>query len=130
MKKSILIAMLFIPGVALSSTKDATTEALDYCATVESWAAQKVIDAEFNKNKQLDRIKATSSLIERVKLVKGNSPIKFEDWGQLYTQTIEVTIPYIDKRKKPAVFIASSIISAEECSLTEVAYFDITPEIY
>ncbi|SFN45220.1 hypothetical protein [Xenorhabdus japonica] len=130
MKKLILLAMLFIPSIALSSTKDATKEALDYCATTESWAAQKVIDAAVERNKQLDRMKATSSLIERHKLVKGKKPITFEDWGQLYTQTIEVSIPYIDSHKKPVIFIASSIISAEECSLTEVAYFNITPEMY
>ncbi|MDX7999370.1 hypothetical protein FE394_09175 [Xenorhabdus sp. Reich] len=128
MKKFILLAMLCVPGIALSSTKDETKEALDYCATAESWATQKVIDAAFDKNKQLDRMKATSSLIERTKLVKGNKPITFQDWGQLYTQTLEITIPYIDKHKKPAVFIAASIISAEECSLSEVAYFDITHE--
>ncbi|MDE9448097.1 hypothetical protein KKJ04_21925, partial [Xenorhabdus bovienii] len=96
-------------------------------STVESWPAQKVILAEYQKNEQLDRMKASSFLIERTKLAKGNKPIKFEDWGQLYTQTIEVTIPYIDNQRKPKVFIASSIISAEECSLTQSAYFEITP---
>ncbi|PHM44864.1 exported hypothetical protein [Xenorhabdus mauleonii] len=118
--------MLCVPSIALSSTK----EDLDYCATVKSWAAQKVIDAAFEKDKQLDREKATSSLIERTKLVEGNKPITFKDWGQLYAQTIKVSIPYIDKQKKSAIFIASSIISAEECSLTTPSYFDMTPEHY
>lgn len=127
MKKLILLAILCVPSIALSASKDSTREALDYCATVESWPAQKVILTEYRKNKQLDRMKATSLLIERTKLVKGNKPIQFEDWGQLYTQTIEVSIPYINNQKKSAVFIASSIISAEECSLTESAYFKISP---
>ncbi|OTA14148.1 exported hypothetical protein [Xenorhabdus vietnamensis] len=123
--------MLFIPGIALSSslTNDETKNALDYCATPESWASQYVINSSFRKDKSFDRMKATSSLIERTKLVKGDKPIFLKESGQLYTQTLEITIPYIDKNKKPAVFIASSIISVEECSLSEVAYFDITHEI-
>ncbi|MDE1480291.1 hypothetical protein KKJ17_18985 [Xenorhabdus bovienii] len=128
MKNLILFAMIFIPSIALSSTS--TKDALDYCATSQSWAAQKVIYAIAEKNKQLDKIRATSSLIERTKLVKGKKPVIFEEWGQLYTQTIEISIPYIDNQKKPVILIASSIISAEECSLTEPAYFDITPGSY
>ncbi|MDC9595677.1 hypothetical protein [Xenorhabdus anantnagensis] len=124
MKKFIVFAMLFVPSIALSSTNDD----LDYCATIQSWPAQKVISIIVEKNKQLDQLRATSFLIERSKLVKGKKPIVFEEWGQLYTQTIEITIPYIDNHKKPVTFIASSIISAEECSLTEPAYFDITSE--
>ncbi|MDE9558073.1 hypothetical protein KKJ06_22560, partial [Xenorhabdus bovienii] len=61
-------------------------------------------------------------------LVKEGKPIVLKESGQLYTQTLEVTIPYVDKTKKPVVFIVSSIISAEECSLTEVAYYNITSE--
>ncbi|MBC8955030.1 hypothetical protein [Xenorhabdus sp. PB62.4] len=126
MKKNILFAMLFIPTIAFSSTKDD----LDYCATVESWAAQQVIESAFEKNKQLDKLKATSFLIERTKLIDGKKEIKFEDWGQLYTQTIKVIIPYVNNQKKEVTFIASSIISAEECSLGMPSYFDITPDNY
>ncbi|MBC8949854.1 hypothetical protein [Xenorhabdus sp. TS4] len=129
MKKIILFAMLFIPTIAFSSIKDDTEKALDYCATTESWAAQIVITNSYRKNNQFDRMKATSSLLERTRLAKEGKPIVLKESGQLYTQTLEITIPYINKNKKPAVFIASSIISAEECSLSEVAYFDITPEI-
>ncbi|CDG17215.1 hypothetical protein [Xenorhabdus doucetiae] len=128
MKKNILFGMLFIPYIAFSSTKDETKKDLDYCATVQSWAAQIVINDAYRKNNQLDRMSATSSLLERTKLVKEGRPIVLKESGQLYTQTLEVTIPYVDKNKKPVVFIASSIISAEECSLTEVAYYNITSE--
>ncbi|MDC9582878.1 hypothetical protein PSI15_15105 [Xenorhabdus sp. PR6a] len=124
MKKLIALAILFVPGISLSSTNDD----LDYCATSQSWIAQYVINTVVEKNKQLDRMKATSSLIERRKLIKGKKPIVFNEWGQLYTQTTEISIPYIDNHKKPVILIASSIISAEECSLTEPTYFDITPE--
>ncbi|MBD2785734.1 hypothetical protein ID858_06230 [Xenorhabdus sp. DI] len=124
MKNFILFAMLLVPSIALSSTEDA----LDYCATSQSWTAQYVINRSFERNKQLDRMKATSSLIERSKLVKGKKPIVLKELGQLYTQTTEISIPYIDNHKKSVILIASSIISAEECSLTEPTYFDITPE--
>ncbi|MDC9594816.1 hypothetical protein [Xenorhabdus sp. IM139775] len=124
MKKLIALAILFVPGISLSSTNDD----LDYCATIQSWVAQKVINTAVEKNKHLDQFRATSSLIERSKLIKGKKPIVFNEWGQLYTQTIEISIPYIDNHKKSVTLIASSIISAEECSLAEPTYFDITPE--
>ncbi|MDC9616196.1 hypothetical protein PSI19_20535 [Xenorhabdus khoisanae] len=128
MKKKILISMLFISSVVFSSMKDD----LDYCATVESWAAQQVIESAFEENTQLDKLKATSFLIERTKLMDGKKEIKFEYWGQLYTQTIKVVIPYVNNKNKEVTFIASSIISAEECSLGMgmPSYFDITPENY
>lgn len=126
MKKNIPILMLFISSVSFSSTKDD----LDYCATVESWAAQQVIESAFEKNKQLDKLKANSFLIERTKLIDGEKEIKFEDWGQLYTQTIKIIIPYANNQKKEVIFVASSIISAEECSLGMPSYFDITPDNY
>ncbi|MBD1227959.1 hypothetical protein [Xenorhabdus griffiniae] len=126
MKKNIFISILFTSNVAFSSTK----ADLDYCATVESWATQQVIESAFEKNKQLDKLKATSFLIERTKLMDGRKEIKFEDWGQLYTQTIKVIIPYVNNQKKKVTFIASSIISAEECSLGMPSYFDITPDNY
>ncbi|MBD2806588.1 hypothetical protein ID855_18215 [Xenorhabdus sp. ZM] len=128
MTKNILFGMLFIPYIAFSSTEDEAKKDLDYCATVQSWAAQIVINDSYRKNNQLDRMRVTSSLLERTKLVKEGRPIVLKESGQLYTQTLEVTIPYVDKNKKPVVFIASSIISAEECSLTEVAYYNITSE--
>ncbi|MDC9589784.1 hypothetical protein PSI23_10865 [Xenorhabdus sp. XENO-10] len=130
MKKFILLVLLCVPGLAVSATKETSQKALDYCATVESWAAQKVIDAEWKKNKQLDRAKASSSLLNRTKLVRGKNAIQLGEWGQLYTQTIEVSIPYIGNQKKSTQFLVSSIISAEECSLTEPAYIDITPGRY
>ncbi|PHM35959.1 hypothetical protein [Xenorhabdus innexi] len=126
MKKFILLTLLCFPGIALSATKTPSQKALDYCATVDSWAAQKVIDAELRKGKELDREKATASLINRTKLVSGKNAIQLGEWGQLYTQTIEVSVPYIDNQKKPMRLIVSSIISAEECSLTEPAYVDMT----
>ncbi|WP_237387160.1 hypothetical protein [Xenorhabdus sp. Sc-CR9] len=103
-------------------------ESLNYCATIESSAAQKVIQHAVEENKQLDPYKAVSTFITRYPLAKNKLPITFLDWGQLYTQTIEISIPFIDKQKPPMIFIAASIISAEECSLTEPSYIDITPE--
>ncbi|MDE9429014.1 hypothetical protein [Xenorhabdus bovienii] len=57
-------------------------------------------------------------------------PITFSEWGQLYSQTTEITIPFIDNQVPPIILITSSIISAVECSLTEPTYFDITPNSY
>lgn len=130
MKKIILLAIMFAPGCVLSVPQDTLEKNLNYCSSMESWAAQKVISRELSKDKQLDGEKATSLLINRTRLEKGNIPVKLGDWGQLYTQTIAITIPYIHKQKKPLTFIASSIISAAECSLTDPAYIDSTSEHY
>ncbi|MDE9558074.1 hypothetical protein KKJ06_22565, partial [Xenorhabdus bovienii] len=62
MKKNTLFVMLFIPCIAFSSTKDEIQKDLDYCATVQSWSAQVVINNSYRKNNQLDRMGATSFL--------------------------------------------------------------------
>lgn len=130
MKKIMLLTILFFPLVALTAPQDSLENNLNYCASVGSWAAQKVISQELSKNKNLDSKKATALLIHRTRLKNENNPVTLGDWGQLYTQTITITIPYIHKKKKPLTLIASSIISAAECSLTDPAYIDSTPEHY
>ncbi|WP_426577544.1 hypothetical protein ACP179_05305 [Xenorhabdus stockiae] len=126
MKKFLTFTMLFIPAIGIASTN----ENLDYCATTESWAAYQVINAAVRKNNQLDKHQANSILINRHLLEKNKLPITYSAWGELYSQTIEVTIPYIDKNKSPMIIIASSIISEEECSFTDPTYVDITPKSY
>ena len=121
MKKVFIISVLAMPCVSLASTK-----ALDYCATVESWAAQKTIGSLVQKNKMLDPQRATSALLVRTELKDKSAPVTLGDWGQLYTQTIKVTLPYIDNKMPPKTIIATSIISAEECSLSEPAFVDMT----
>ncbi|KOP33142.1 MULTISPECIES: hypothetical protein [Xenorhabdus] len=79
MKKNILFAMIFIPSVVSASKEN--QEALDYCSTVESWPAQRVIMYEFDKDKQLDGMKATSVLINRTKLTKGKKQLNFKIGG-------------------------------------------------
>ncbi|PHM36585.1 hypothetical protein [Xenorhabdus innexi] len=126
MKKLLTFTMLFIPSIGIASAN----ENLNYCATTESWAAHKVITSAVRKNNQLDKYQAKSILINRHLLEKNKSPITYSEWGKLYSQTIEVTIPYIDKDKSPMIIIASSIISAEECSFSDPTYIDITPKSY
>ncbi|MBI6550509.1 hypothetical protein [Xenorhabdus lircayensis] len=122
--KIVIITILSIPKIGFSSVN----ENLNYCATTESWVAQKVIQHAVEKNKQLDSYNAVSTFIARHPLAKDKLPITLLDWGQLYTQTIEILIPFIDKPKPPVTFIATSIILAKECSLTEPSYINITPE--
>ncbi|MDX8000148.1 hypothetical protein FE394_13270 [Xenorhabdus sp. Reich] len=121
---SIIITMLLIPEIGFSSVN----ESLNYCAKNESWVAQKIIQHAAAENKYLDPYNATSILITRYPLAKDKLPITLSDWGHLYTQTIEISIPFFDKQKSPVIFIATSIISTEECSLTEPSYINITPE--
>ncbi|MDC9613150.1 hypothetical protein PSI19_04470 [Xenorhabdus khoisanae] len=92
--------------------------------------AQKVIQHAVEANKQLDPQNVVSTVIARHLLAKDKLPITLSDWGQLYNQTIEISIPFIDKQKSPVTFIATSIISTEECSLTDPSYIDITSEIW
>ncbi|AOM39535.1 hypothetical protein [Xenorhabdus hominickii] len=124
MKKIVVFVILIFSNITFASEN----EDLDYCATIESWAASKVISSVITKNQELDQYQATSSFISRHKLVKEGKPITLTEWGQLYIQTIEISIPYINNQKKSVTLIASSIISTQECSLTEPAYFDITSE--
>ncbi|MBD2780390.1 hypothetical protein [Xenorhabdus szentirmaii] len=128
-KVSIIISMLLVSQLGFSSV-ESIEEALDYCATEKSWVAQKVLlhTIEDQENKQLDPDNITSTLLARYPLQKNELPITFFEWGQLYNQTTEISIPFIDKQKSPLIFIATSIISAEECSLAEPSYFEITPE--
>lgn len=124
--KILIIAILSIPKMGFSSVD----ENLNYCATTESWVAQKVIQHAVEANKQLDPQNVVSTVIARHLLAKDKLPITLSDWGQLYNQTIEISIPFIDKQKSPVTFIATSIISTEECSLTDPSYIDITSEIW
>ncbi|WON78295.1 hypothetical protein [Serratia sp. UGAL515B_01] len=120
MKKLLILILLVIPGIST-----ATSKALDYCATVESWAAQKVIQQLVQKNKDLDPQRATALLLERTALKEQSKPVTLSEWGPLYTQTIKIQIPFTGNKKPPMTIIASSIISAEECSLTEPSYLDM-----
>ncbi|OTA17640.1 exported hypothetical protein [Xenorhabdus vietnamensis] len=124
LSKISIIAILSIPKIGFSTVD----KNLNDCATTESWVAQKVIQHAVEKNKQLDPYNATSTFITRYPLTKDKLPITLSGWGQLYTQTVEISIPFIDKQKSPMIFIATSVISEEECSLTEPSYIDITPE--
>ncbi|CDG89417.1 hypothetical protein [Xenorhabdus bovienii] len=124
--KVIVFAMLFIPRMGFSLVD----EDLDYCAKKESWVAYKVIEKAVEKNNRLDKHRAVSTLLARHKLKKEKLPITFSEWGQLYSQTTEIVIPFIDNQAPPIALITSSIISAAECSLTEPIYFDITPNSY
>lgn len=121
MKNRLIILIFAIPCVSFASSK-----ALDYCASVESWAAQKTIDHFVQKNRALDPQRATASLLVRTALQDRVTPVILGDWGQLYAQTIKVTLPYVDNKTPPVTIIASSIISAEECSLSEPAFVDMT----
>lgn len=123
MKKLVILTLLTIPGVST-----ATSKALDYCATVGSWTAQKVIQQFVQKNKNLDPQHATSSLLERTALTEQTHPVTLGEWGSLYTQTIKIQIPFTNNKEHPITVIASSIISAEECSLTEPSYIDMGRE--
>ncbi|WP_127958067.1 hypothetical protein [Serratia microhaemolytica] len=117
---------LAITLASLTTSTFAYTEKqkLDYCATAGSWAAQTIANEEKIQNPRLDRDKVTSVLISRTKMKDINDKkIQVPNLGDLYLQTIMVSIPYINDEKKPAVFIASSIISAEECSISNPSYF-------
>ncbi|AHG22835.1 hypothetical protein Z042_14850 [Chania multitudinisentens RB-25] len=120
MKKLLILTLLAIPGISA-----ATSKALDYCATVESWAAQKVIQQLVQTHKDLDPKNATASLLVRTAIKEQEKPVTLGEWGPLYTQTIKIQLPFIDNKKLPMTVIASSIISAEECSLSEPSYIDM-----
>jgi hypothetical protein len=123
MKNILIISLLIMPCMS-----SASSAALDYCATVESWAAQKTIDSFVKKDQdqELDPQRAISSLLVRTALKDKMVPVKLGDWGQLYTQTIKVTIPFVGNKKPPIAVIASSIISAEECSLSEPSFVEMS----
>ncbi|WP_411753161.1 hypothetical protein [Serratia sp. (in: enterobacteria)] len=121
MKNILIITLLAMPSIGYASSR-----ALDYCAAVESWAAQKTIDSFVNKNQELDPQRATSSLLVRTALKDKRVPVMLGDWGQLYTQTIKITIPFVGNKKPPMTVIASAIISAEECSLSEPSFIEIS----
>lgn len=121
MKTLLMITLLTIPCIST-----ATLKALDYCATVESWAAQKTINQLIQQNKELDPQHATSFLLVRTALKDHIKPITLGEWGPLYVQTIKISIPFINNKKPPVTILASSIISAKECSLTEPTYIDMT----
>ncbi|PVZ83055.1 hypothetical protein C9426_27815 [Serratia sp. S1B] len=118
-----LLALLFI---SLPSSAYTLNEKLDYCAKIESWAPWKVISALSSKDKGLDIGNATSVLINRVALKENNKNITLGAWGDLYVQTIKITIPYVNNKMQPKIIITSSIISPEECSLSEPSYLDVT----
>ncbi len=103
----------------------ANTEALDYCATVESWAAQTTLQQVTANHKELNTHQATAVLLHRSALKDGDAPVLLGEWGQLYTQTIKITIPFWSDKKSPLVVLATSIISAEECSLSQPSYVEI-----
>jgi hypothetical protein len=121
MKNILIITLLVIPCIS-----SASSQALDYCAKVESWAAQKTIDSLVKKDQELDSQRATSSLLVRTALKDKTVPVKLGDWGQLYTQTIKITIPFVGNKKPPMTVIASTIISAEECSLSEPSFIEMS----
>lgn len=94
MKNILIVMLLAMPCISLASTK-----ALDYCATVESWAAVKAIDNLVQKNQALDPQRATSSLLERTELKDKNDSSYTRGLGQLYTQTIKITVPFVGNKK-------------------------------
>lgn len=122
MKKLLIITLWAIPFISSASSKS-----LDYCATVGSWAAQQTIDKFYQKNRNLDPQRATSTLLVRTALKEQSTPVTLGEWGALYTQTIKISLPYVDDKAPPITIIASSIISAEECSMSEPAFVEMAP---
>ncbi len=55
-----------------------------------------------------------------------STPVSMGEWGQLYTQTIKILLPFKDVNKGSKTIIATSIISSEECSISEPSYLDMS----
>jgi hypothetical protein len=121
MKSTLISLMVLIPVIASASDK-----VLDYCATVDSWAAQKVITAVTLQDRTLDPNQASSSLLMRAAVMEKSTPLSMGEWGQLYTQTIKILLPFKDVNKGSKTIIATSIISSEECSISEPSYLDMS----
>lgn len=125
--------LLLISALGVSTLSSAYTlkEKLDYCATADSWAAQIILSElttqgkHFEKSFNPDVEKVTSRLISTEKIKDGDKPIFLSEYGDLYIQTIMVTIPFKDGEFDPFVILSSSIISPEECSLTRPSYIPL-----
>lgn len=125
MNQLFITLLLAMPALYISPASATSPNPLDYCATVESWTAQKIIDKFAQKNKNLDPLRATSYLMVRTALTDHDTPVTLGEWGQLYTQTIKISLPFIDHKTPSMTIIASSIISAEECSLSEPSFVNM-----
>lgn len=103
----------------------ANTDALDYCATLGSWAAQTTLQQFTANREELNTHQATAVLLQRSALKDADAPVRLGEWGQLYTQTLKITIPFRNDKKSPLVVLATSIISAKECSLSQPLYVEM-----
>lgn len=117
-----LLTIVFANKVFAANKSD-----LDYCSGVDAWAATKVISEEVRKNALLDGTQAMTQLLSTRPVTGNNMPINAGTWGPVYLQVIKVSIPYKTTSKNRKVeLLVSSFISAQECSMSEPSYINLT----
>lgn len=123
-KNTLLLISLLM---SISNSFADNQAALDYCAKVDSWPASRAISEEIKANPQLDESHATTQLLSRKPVIENGKHVNAGAWGPVYIQIIKISIPYKKPKSKYNIeLLASSFISAEECSLSEPSHINIT----
>ena len=124
MKKNIfyLLTILLINS-ALADDKNA----LDYCSKVNAWPASRMISEAVKNNALLDGSRASSKILSTTPVTENNKPVNAGIWGPIYLQIIKLSIPYkLPNQTQEVELIVSSFISAQECSIAEPSYMNLT----
>lgn len=95
----------------------------DYCATSQAWAAQITVAKLRNEHfdpQPLPKVELLSQ--QRLSGTHGLRASK--DFGELYSQTLLITVTSQRPKQAAKHFIVSSIISDQECSMSEPIIID------
>ncbi|KAA9000667.1 hypothetical protein FJU30_10650 [Affinibrenneria salicis] len=122
MYKIILMSVvLFISPALLAREMN-----IDYCSTTESWAIQRTIEELKTSNNDLDFKRITVEILNLSALKEDEKTIKVNGFGVLYAQTLKVIIPHLNNSQDKEVLLVTSIISDEECSISQPLITNIT----
>lgn len=96
---------------------------VDYCASPQAWAAQITVAHLRNDHfdpQPLPKVELLSQ--QRLSGMHGLRASK--DFGELYSQTLLITVASQQPKQAPKRFLVTTIISDQECSMADPIFID------
>ena len=97
----------------------------DYCATSQAWAAQITVAKLRNEHFDPQPLPKVE-LLSQQRLSGTYGLPASNDFGELYSQTLLITVSSQRPKQAAKRFIVSTIISDQECSMAEPIIIDLS----